>query len=123
MRNFRSRPRLRKALILEGQRLLVPLLKDVLARAGLHDVVVYRNASERTMRCAHPDVVVFDVDAPGARPLEQIRAARRQTRARIVVITRTDDPNWNAMAKALGADTILGARADRHDLFTAVAGA
>jgi DNA-binding NarL/FixJ family response regulator len=120
MRVARSKPRFRKALILHCQRLMVPLLKEVLTRAGLDDVVVYRNASERTIRTARPDVVVVDVDAPGSRPLEQIRRTRRHTNARIVVITRTDDAGWNAVAKALGADAILGARADRHDLFTAV---
>ncbi len=99
---------------------MLPMLRDVLAHAGLDDIVVYRKASERTMRCARPDVVVVDVDSPGIRPLESIRAARQHTSARIVVITRTDDPGWNAVATALGADTILGARADRQDLFTAV---
>ncbi len=116
----RSRPSCRKALILQGQRLMVPLLKDVLERAGLDNVIVYRNASERTLRNARPDVVLFDVDRPGSRSLERIRAARSQTRARIVVITRTNDPAWNAVARALGADAILGACADRHDLFTAL---
>jgi DNA-binding NarL/FixJ family response regulator len=117
---FRPAPQFRKAMIVEGRRLMVPLLKDVLALAGLEEVVVYRTASERTMRSARPDVVVLDVDSPGARPLELIRNARRCTNARIVVITRIDDREWNALARAVGADTILGARADRHDLLTAV---
>jgi DNA-binding NarL/FixJ family response regulator len=108
-------------MIVEGRRLMVPLLKDVLLRAGLEQVVVYRTASERTMRSARPDVLVLDVDGPSARPLELIRNARRCTNARIVVITRVDDRAWNTVAHALGADAILGARADRHDLLTAVA--
>jgi hypothetical protein len=36
------------------------------------------------------------------------------------VITRAEDPLWNALARALGADTILGAQADRNDLARAV---
>ena len=121
MNASRPAPQFRKAIIVEGRRLMVPLLKDVLARAGLEDVVVCRNATERRMRSARPDVVVLDVDGPGLRPLELIRNARRCTNARIVVITRLDDRGWNAVARAVGADTILGARADRHDLLTAIA--
>jgi len=111
----------RKGLIVEGRRLMVPLLRDVLTRAGLDDVVVHRTVSAKTMRSARPDVVLVDVDGLGSRPLELIRAARQNTSARIVVITRVDDSGWNAVARALGADFILGARADRHDLLTAVA--
>jgi DNA-binding response OmpR family regulator len=100
---------------------MVPFLTDVLQRAGHADVVAYRSVSATTVRRARPDVVVLDVDTPGAKPLEMIRRARRNTSARIVVLTSRDDSAWNAMALAIGADRILGPCADRQDLFTAVA--
>ena len=121
MLRCKTRTRVRKALIVQGQRLMVPFLTEVLQRAGLTDVVAYRSASEITVRRARPDVVVLDVDAPGMRPLELIRTARQNTAARIIVLTRTDDRAWNALAMAFGADRVLGPRADRQDLFTAVA--
>jgi DNA-binding NarL/FixJ family response regulator len=100
---------------------MVPFLRDVLERAGHRDVLALRSASTRTLHRVRPDVVVLGIDMPGARPLELIRRTRRETPgARIVVITRSDDPLWNALARALGADAILGSTADRHDLFSAV---
>jgi len=113
----------RKALIVERQRLLVPFLKDVLQGIGVCDVVAYRFAGPRTLQRLQPDVVVLGVDAPGARPLELIRQARKERpSARIVVITRCDDPLWSSLARALGADVVLGSLADRHDLSVALAG-
>jgi DNA-binding NarL/FixJ family response regulator len=102
---------------------MVPFLKDVLACAGLGEVVAYRCASAGTLRRARPDLVLLDVDARGAQPLGLIRETRRQTSARIVVITRSEDRAWQALALALGADAVLGPWANRQDLFTAVAGA
>jgi DNA-binding NarL/FixJ family response regulator len=111
----------RTALIVERQRLMVPFLKDVLERAGHDGVFAFRSASARTLQRVRPDVVVLGIDTPGGRPLELIRRTRRETpEARIVVITRTDDPLWNALARALGAHAILGSQADRSDLFSAV---
>jgi DNA-binding NarL/FixJ family response regulator len=75
------------------------------------------------LRRARPDLVLLDVDARGAQPLGLIRETRRQTSARIVVITRSEDRAWQALALALGADAVLGPWANRQDLFTAVAGA
>jgi len=111
----------RKALIVQGQRLMVPFLADILRNAGVAEVVAYRCPSPNTVRRARPDLVVLDADLGGSRPLELIRRTRTLTNARIVVVTRADDSAWNALARAFGADTILGPRADRHDLFTAVA--
>ncbi len=100
---------------------MVPFLKDVLERAGHGDVFAFRSASARTLERVRPDSVILGIDAPGARPLDLIRRTRRQMpSARIVVITRSDDPLWNALASALGADVILGSKADRNDLLTAV---
>jgi len=111
----------RTALIVERQRLMVPFLRDVLERAGLGDVLAVRSASARTIHRIRPDVVVLGIDLPGARPLELIQRTRRETpAARIVVITRSDDPLWNALARALGADAVLGSTADRQDLYLAV---
>jgi DNA-binding NarL/FixJ family response regulator len=121
MHRCKPRARVRKALIVQGQRLMLPFITDVLQRAGVVDVVAYHSASEITVRRARPDIVVLDVDAPGMPPLELIRKARQNTAARIVVLTRTEDKAWNALALAFGADRVLGPRADRQDLFTAVA--
>jgi DNA-binding NarL/FixJ family response regulator len=101
---------------------MVPFLKDVLERAGHDDVFAFRSASAKTLQRVRPDLVVLGIDTPGARPLELIRRTRHETpEARIVVITRSDDALWNAMARALGADAILGSQADRNDLICAVA--
>ena len=121
MQRLEKRASARKAVIVQGQRLMLPFLADVLAGAGVANVVAYRCASSQTLRRAKPDVVVLDADAGGAEPFELIRRARSQTPARIVVITRTEDRAWNAVARAVGADAVLGPRADREELFTAVA--
>jgi DNA-binding NarL/FixJ family response regulator len=111
----------RTALIVERQQLMVPFLRDVLERAGHDDVFASRSGSARTLQRVRPALVVLGIDTPGAKPLELIRRTRRETPgARIVVLTRCDDPLWNALARALGADAILGSTADKHDLFCAV---
>jgi DNA-binding NarL/FixJ family response regulator len=112
----------RTALIVERQRLMVPFLRDVLERAGHGDVVAHRSASARTLQRLRPSVVVLGIDTLGARPFEVIRRTRCGTpAARIVVLTRSDDPVWSALARAVGADVVLGPKADRNDLLAAVA--
>jgi DNA-binding NarL/FixJ family response regulator len=113
----------RKAVIVHGQGLMLPFLADVLRCAGHGDVLAYRSPSAKTLHRAKPDVVVLDADAPGSDPLDLIRITRAGTRARIVVITRYEDRLWNALARALGADAVLGPQAGRQDLFSAVASA
>ena len=116
--NAGTRPR--KVLIVHAQRLMLPLLADIVSHAGPARVLAYRSPSARTVRRARPDLVVLDADTPGTRPLEAIVRARRNCAARIVVITRSADPAWHALATALGADRVLGPAANSHDLFTAV---
>jgi DNA-binding NarL/FixJ family response regulator len=109
-------------MIIERQRLLVPYLKHVLQHAGVEDVVAYRNAGKRTLQRVRPDVVILGVDTAGTRPLELIRQARAEMPwARIVVLTRSDDAAWSTLARALGADAVLGSAADTRDLSLALA--
>ncbi len=108
------------ALIVEQQRLVVPFLASVLRNAGVHTVVAY-GATRTAFARTKPDVVILGMDMSAVRPFELLRRTRRATAtARIVVITRCDDPAWNAVAYALGADTILGPSADSRALASAV---
>ncbi len=107
------------ALIVERHRLIVPFLRSILSQAGFRSVS--GRATAPTLRRVRPDAVVLCFDGLAARPLETVRRTRAtMPAARIVVITRTDDPAWNALARALGADTILGPSADGRALSDAV---
>jgi DNA-binding NarL/FixJ family response regulator len=112
----------RTAAIVQAQPLMVPFLTDVLRCTGHSRVVTYRSWAKR-LRRAKPDVAILDAEAANATPLALIRRIKSNARTRIVVITGHDDSVWNAVARALGADAILGPGADRQDLFTAVRGA
>ena len=113
----------RNAAIVQAQPLMVPFLTDVLRCSGHSQVLTYRCASAKRLRRAKPDVVIMDTEAANAAPLALIRRIKLNARTRIVVIAGRDDPAWNALARALGADAILGPSANRQDLFTAVRGA
>ncbi len=114
-----SSARTHTALIVERQRLIVPFLRSILAQAGFRPVS--GKATAGTLKRVRPDAIVLCFDRGAVRPLETIRRARAATaRARIVVITRGDDPAWNALARAFGADTVLGPAADGRALSEAV---
>ncbi len=99
------------ALIVERQRLMLPYLHAIARQAGFRAVT--GNATLATLRRVRPATVVLDLDRPGTRPLATIRRIRgSMPESRIVVIAATDDPAWTLVAQALGADAVLGARAD-----------
>jgi len=113
----------RTAAIVQAQPLMVPFLRDVLRCTGHSHVVTHRCASAKRLRRAKPDVVILDIEAANAEPLALIRSIKLNAPTRIVVNAGHDDPVWNALARAVGADAILGPSADRQDLVAAVRGA
>ncbi len=107
------------ALIVERQRLMLPYLHAIARQAGFRAVT--GSATLATLRRVRPDTVVLDLDRPGARPLATIRRVRSSMPdARIVVIGAADDAAWTLVARALGADAVLGARADGSALARAM---
>jgi DNA-binding response OmpR family regulator len=112
----------RRALIVERQSALVPFLRDALTRAGYGAVTAARSASESTLRRSLPDTILL---GPGmtSRPLDAIRRIRQaRPDARIVAIAYRDDPLWNALAMALGADDVLGPSAEMAALERSLGG-
>jgi DNA-binding NarL/FixJ family response regulator len=108
------------ALIVERQTFFVPYLRNALTRAGLH-VSESRTLTALVLRLARPDTIVLGASGLGRRPLEAIRTARRECpRARIVVVTYDEDRAWSALAKTLGADTVLGPASSALELADAI---
>jgi DNA-binding NarL/FixJ family response regulator len=108
-------------LIVERQAFFVPFLREALEHAGHHTIVVSRSVSALTLQRVRPHTVVIGVHGLGPRPLETIRLTRRQRpSARIVAIVLRDDPAWSALARSLGADSVLGPSADHGRLAEAL---
>ena len=99
------------ALIAERQRLLVPYLRAVCERSGFRPVSC--SPTDHALARVRPVAVVLGFEIPGGRPLEAIRRVRQvRPDATLVVLVRRGDRAWAAMARALGADAVLGEDAD-----------
>jgi two-component system response regulator RegA len=113
----------RTALLVEPQQLLVPFLTAALHAVGVHATVAPRPTAS-ALRRANADVVILGMDMLRGRPLDVIRRTHRaRPDARIVVLTRRNDPAWSALARAVGASVVLGPTADAAAFAAAVAGA
>ncbi len=111
----------KRVLIIEPQALFGTYFAAVIA-AGGHDVLGVK-ASPRCagLRRLRPDIVVLDASYLDA-PLRWIRALRcRLTEAHLIVYTPRANDTWPLLARGLGADVVIGPRADEPELLAALA--
>lgn len=61
-------------------------------------------------RAAHPDIVLLDVMMPfldGFEVCQRLRAAPETARSHIIILTRLDRPEYQSMARTVGANEFL----------------
>ncbi len=110
------------ALVVEPHPFFASFLRAMLARSGHAVVASSASASKLLLQRLAPGTIVFGPGACGHRPLDAIRRARSaRPEAFIVAIGESDDSVWKALARALGADVILGPGAGTNDLLAALA--
>jgi len=116
-----SAPASKRALLIEPQTLFAPYFVATLEATGLDVVGVAPSATAATLAALQPDVVVVDAGHMPT-PLRLVRGVRRRLpNAHIVIYVHTLDAAWTAVARGLGADVVMGPRADEGDLIAAVA--
>jgi len=109
-----------RALLIEPQALFAPYFAGVMTDAG-SDVTVAERAPKRLLRSLKPNLVVFDATGEHAAPLRVISGVRASLpAARIVIFSRAAEPLWADVAKALGADAVIGPKASEADLLAAL---
>jgi DNA-binding NarL/FixJ family response regulator len=108
-------------LVVEPHPFFASFLRLVLARSGHPVVASAASASRLLLEKLAPGTIVFGLGACRQRPLEAIRRARSERpEAFIAVVSQSDDAAWKALARALGADIVLGPGANASDLVAAV---
>lgn len=111
----------RCALLIEPQALFGPYFVAMLERAGYAVTMAAKRPSVTAVRALAPAVVVFDAAHAPVAPLQTIRALRRAAPlALIVVYAVREESVWRALANSVGADIVMGACAQEHDLVAAV---
>lgn len=114
-----SRPPAKRAAIIEPQALFVPYLVATLRRTGLDVVRAAPHIRSRNLTRLAPDVLLVGIDDVRA-PLTVIRRLRRLLpTARIVLYTHCADRAWAALARAMGADAVVGPTDDEQGLVSA----
>jgi DNA-binding NarL/FixJ family response regulator len=109
-----------RALLIEPQALFAPYFAGVIAGAG-SEVTVSERAPKRLLRSLKPNLVVFDATGREAAPLRVITGVRAALpSARIVIFARMAEPLWADVAKALGADAVIGPKASEAELRAAL---
>lgn len=113
----------KRALLIEPQTLFAPYFVATLERTGLDVVGVAPGARTAMLLDLRPDVVVIDAGHLATPPLRLLRRLRRALpAAHIVVYVHALDGAWAALARSLGADAVIGPKADEADLIAAVGG-
>jgi DNA-binding NarL/FixJ family response regulator len=109
-----------RALLIEPQALFAPYFAGVIAGAS-SEVTVSERAPKRLLRSLKPSLVVFDATGQEAAPLRMISGVRASLPgARIVIFARAAEPLWANVAKALGADAVVGPKASEAELVAAL---
>lgn len=109
-----------QAVIIEPQALFVPFLAQALRRRGVAVLGSSGSSHPKALLMQRPDVVLVDVDHLAA-PLGCLRDLRAALPgARIVAVAQDPEPAWSALARAAGADAVLGAAADEDALGGAI---
>ena len=110
----------KRVLIIEPHALFAPYFATAIA-AGGHDVVGVETAARPSvLRRLAPEIVVLN--AGYFTSVGRIRTLRSLLPdARLVVYTRVGDPAWSLLALAVGADAVIGPRADEPELLAALA--
>jgi len=109
------------ALVVEPNPFFASFLRAMLARSGHAVVASCASASRPLLQRLAPGTIVFGLGASDHRPLDAIRRARSERpEAFIVAIGDSEDAAWKALARALGADVVLGPGAGTQDLVAAL---
>ena len=98
-----------RLLVLDDDRMQLELLERALSRDGF-DIRAVETVAELTAEAARfaPEIVLVDVNLPGARPEQTVAAAREAARgARIVLYSAWEASRLRALALASGADAYL----------------
>ena len=99
------------------------LIADLLRKAGFACGPICADAevAQRILVDAQPDIVLMDIDLPGASGIECVRLLKpRMDRARFVMLTVYDDPESIFEALAAGAVGYLLKRSAAPDLVAAL---
>jgi DNA-binding NarL/FixJ family response regulator len=109
-----------RALLIEPQSLFAPYFAGVLS-ASIRNLTVAAHAPKRFLQALDPELVVLDASGGDASPLRTIDRLRTLLpAARIVVFARQCEPLWVGVARAAGADAIVGPSANEADLVAAL---
>ncbi|MBC5798935.1 MAG: response regulator transcription factor [Candidatus Eremiobacteraeota bacterium] len=111
----------KRVLIIEPQALFAPYFADTIATIGFDVVGVDAAPRARTLQRLRPDIVVLDAGHLPS-PLRTVRALRAHLPgAHLVVYAPLADEAWPLLAQGVGADVVMGPRADEPDLLAALA--
>lgn len=111
----------KRVLIIEPQALFGPYLAAAIGATGCDVVGVEPAVRAGVLRRLQPDIVVLDASCVRA-PLACLRALRtRLPVAHLVLYAPSADPAWTLLARGLGADAVIGPRADEPELVAALA--
>ncbi len=106
------KPSRKRAVIIESQRLFVPYLSEAIRAAGADVVRADPRADGTRLAALQPDVVVLDAAHSPTPALVAIRAIRRALPVATIVVYTNETAPWTSLARALGADVVLGSDAD-----------
>lgn len=75
------------------------------------------HAAVAQVRATQPDLVLMDVAMPGLSGLEATRMIKALPNApRVIIVTMSDEPEYRAVAAAVGADGFVAKRSCRTEL-------
>ncbi len=114
-------PVVMRALLIEPQMLFAPFFAATLTAAGYDRIEAVERVEPGDAFASGFDTVVIDSGSIDE-PLQIVRAMRaRFPAAKIVLYAHTIDTMWEPLARSLGADVLIGPRADEADLRAAIA--
>ena len=112
-------PRIRVALA-DDHRLVLEAVRATLEEDGDFEVVAAAESARQLLSglaCASPDIVVLDVEMPGADGFACLRELReRHPRVKVVMLSCHDEPRFAQRALRLGASAYVRKLVDPRDL-------
>ncbi|MBC5809265.1 MAG: response regulator transcription factor [Candidatus Eremiobacteraeota bacterium] len=105
-----------RALIIEPQRLFTPFLAGVLEERGVAVLATTLALDRDQLALARPEIVLIDADhlPSPLMALADLRSALPS--ARIAVVYAWAEAAWLVLARAFGADVLIGPGADEERL-------
>lgn len=116
-----------RVLLVDGSQLITEGLRISLHRTHCFRVVGIAHTvgdAARCLRSTPVDLVVTDVDVPGAGPLRTVRdTVQYQSKARVVVLSNADCPHWARAALDAGAVAYLLKTTPVQEMLPLISGA